>query len=179
MANNTIQLQITGTATEFGDSVELDSFRFSNGKGFPESYKKFVRQYGYGLALGQFHIYLPMSGYGDCLLRRSAEIQGTYMDDVLHDDIWFELEPDGSPELLIRLFPFACSDNGYYLFWDPASCSDEELDIYLTDFRGSGFIKAGQSLFELIENMTTTGYRYILPFTTQPLPRTFKYLQRI
>lgn len=179
MEDKNFGLEVSGTASEFGDRAKLDSFRFANGKKFPDSYKKFVQQYGYGLALGQFNIYLPMAGYGDCLLLRSEEIKGTYINDVLNDDIWFDLEPDGSPALLMRLFPFASSDNGFYLFWDPESGSDTELDIYLTDFRGTGFIKAGDSLFDLIENLTGSGYKSVLPFTAQPLPKTFKCLQRI
>lgn len=176
MKNKEFDLKIIGTPTEFGDITELESFRFPNGKGLPESYKKFVLQYGYGLALEEFHIYLPMGDYGDSLFVRTEEIKSTYIDDVNNDDIWFDIEPDGSPELLKRLFPFASSDNGLYLFWDYESKSNNEMDIYLTDFRGIGFRNVGKSLYEVMDNLTGNHYKEFLPFSTQPLSRIFKCL---
>ncbi|WP_437921541.1 SMI1/KNR4 family protein [Sphingobacterium sp. LRF_L2] len=167
-----------GIATEFGDLNTLENFRFPNGLGFPTSYKNFVLKYGYGVALGEFHIYLPMGSYGDSLFVRSSEIQNTYINDVNENDIWFDLDPDGSPDLLKRLFPFASSDNGLYLFWDPSSDGDQEFDIYITDFRGIGFRKVGQSLNELFDNLTESNFRNFLPFSSQPLPKTFRCLSK-
>ena len=175
MINKKNSLELTGVPTEFGDIEELENYRFPNGKGFPESYKEFVLKYGYGLTLEEFHIYLPMGGYGDSLFIRTEEIKNTYIDDVGNDEIWFDLEPDGSADLLKRLFPFASSDNGLYLFWD----YENDFDIYLTDFRGIGFRKAGKSLHEMIENLTGDNYKYFLPFSNRPLAKTFKCLNRI
>ena len=107
----------------------------------------------------EFHIYLPMGEYGDSVFVRTEEIKNTYIEDVYNNDIWFDIEPDGSPELLKRLFPFASSDNGLYLFWDYESKSDKEMDIYLTDFRGIGFRNVGKSLYEVIDNLTGDHYR--------------------
>ena len=115
---NDFNLTIVGQPTEFGDDTFLETYRFSNGRAFPHSYKSFVRSLGYGLLMGQFHIYIPMETYGDSWHTRSNSIKSTYYQDLLNDDIWFDLEPDGSVELLKRLVPFAASDNGYYLFWD-------------------------------------------------------------
>lgn len=179
MENKEFNLEIIGTPTEFGNITELESFRFSNGKGFPESYKRFVKQYGYGVALEEFHIYLPMENYGDSIFVRTEGIKNTYIDDVNNDDIWFSIAPDGSPVLLKRLFPFASSDNGLYLFWDPESGTDNEFDIYLTDFRGIGFRKIGQSLYEAVDNLTGSNFKEFLRFSSEPLARNFKCLKRI
>ncbi len=178
MNNKGFSLQVDGVPTEFGDLEALENFKFSNGIGFPHSYKEFVLTYGYGLALGEFHIYLPMDVYGDSLFVRTAEIKNTYIDDVERNDIWFEIAPDGSPDLLKRLYPFACSDNGNYLFWDCDSNAVNEFDIYLTDFRGTGFRKVGQSLYELIDNLTGHNKEF-LPFASHSLPKTFKCLTKV
>lgn len=103
MNNKGFSLQVDCVPTEFGDLEALENFKFSNGIGSPHSYKEFVLTYGYGLALGEFHIYLPMDVYGDSLFVRTAEIKNTYIDDVERNDIWFEIAPDGSPDLLKRL----------------------------------------------------------------------------
>ncbi|MGE8427981.1 MAG: SMI1/KNR4 family protein [Sphingobacterium sp.] len=145
MEKKEFNLKIFGYPSEFGKVNELEDFRFPNGKKFPRSYKNFVLQYGYGLALEEFHFYIPMDDYGDSLFIRTEEIKKTYLDDVKNGDIWFDIEPDGSLELLYRLFPFASSDNGLYLFWDYETGSANEMDIYLTDFRGIGFRRVGHS----------------------------------
>ncbi len=178
MGNKEFGLKIIGTPTEFGDTAELESFRFPNGKAFPESYKEFVLRYGYGLALEEFHIYIPMGDYGDSIFIRTEEIRSTYIDDVNNDDVWFDIKPNGSPELIKRLFPFASSDNGLYLFWDYESRSENEMNIYLTDFRGIGFRNVGRSLYEAIENLTGNHYKEFLPFSTQSLSRIFKCLNK-
>ncbi|MGY5252928.1 hypothetical protein [Sphingobacterium spiritivorum] len=119
-----------------------------------------------------------MGDYGDSLFVRSEEIKNTYIEDVYNNDIWFELEPDGSPELLKRLFPFASSENGLYLFWDYESNPEpHEFDIYLTDFRGTGFKKVGESLYRVIDNLTHNGPQYT-PVFDNPKKRIFKCLQR-
>jgi hypothetical protein len=179
MLNNTFVLQIEGTPSEFGDQSILENFRFPNGKAFPKSYKSFVKNYGYGLALGEFHIYIPMGNYGDSLTVRSDEIRSTYIDDVKNDDIWFDIGPDCSLSIVKRLFPFASSDNGYYLFWDYEIDVAGELDIYITDFKGTGFRKAGKSIDELISNLTGGSIKEFLPFCSHPLPRTFKCLKKV
>lgn len=176
MPNKTFNLTIVNDLPkESGDVDELENFRFSNGRGFPVSYKTFVREFGYGLTLEQFHIYLPMGDYGDSVFVRSAEIKNTYIDDVLNDDIWFEIEPDGTKEILIRLYPFASSDNGLYLFWDTDSFDNNEFDIFITDFRGIGFKKIATDLYKCLEELTK-GYkiRKELPFAISPMKNIFE-----
>lgn len=172
-------LRIIGTPSEFGNTSFLESFRFKTGIPFPNSYKEFTLKYGYGIALEQFHIYIPMDNYGDSWNIRTEEIKSTYYKDVINNDIWFDLEPDGSVDLLKRLVPFASSNNGYYLFWDLNSFFNNELDIYITDFRGSGFIKIGHSLFDLINKLTSSEeFNHVMPFLQKPLRNTFVCLEK-
>lgn len=178
MKSQIFDLKLSGTPLDFGDTQSLETYRFPNGKGFPDSYKDFVLTYGYGVALGEFLIYIPMEDYGDSLFVRSEEIKSTYIEDVYNNDIWFELEPDGSPELLKRLLPFASSENGLYLFWDyESNPQPHEFDIYLTDFRGTGFKKVGGSLYRVINNLTHNGSEHT-PVFNNPKERIFKCLQR-
>lgn len=171
-------LNIIGTPSEFWDINFLKSYQFENGREFPFSYREFVDKYGYGLTLEQFHIYISMRDYGDSWNVRTEEIKSTYYDDI-NNDIWFDLEPDGNIELLKRLVPFSSSDNGYYLFWDIESHNQEEFDIYLTNFRGSRFRKIGESLYEVIDKLTSSEkIKSVMPFATNALPNKFQCLVR-
>ncbi len=162
---------------EFGDLNYLDNFRFDNGKGYPFSYKQFVRKYGYGLTAGLFLIYIPMGEYGDSLIIRSEEIKSTYYNDLNEDDIWFDIGPDTTIELIRGLIPFASSENGHYLFWNVTDTDTEEYDIYITDFRGIPFKKVADSLDNFIEKVTDkTKFKEVLPFLQAPLHPTFKPL---
>ena len=163
-------LKVIGEVTEYGDLAFLETHRLKNGKPFPDSYKAFVREYGYGRALGEWLIYIPMGEYGDSWSVRSQEIRGAYINYVMSGDIWWELEPDGSVELMIRMIPFAMSENGYYLFWDIERGEGNEFEIYMTDFRGMGFRRVGASLYAVIEKMTGSG------LVVKPLPQTFECL---
>ncbi|QYS90053.1 SMI1/KNR4 family protein [Flavobacterium columnare] len=183
MLENKFTLSVTNDLPkELGDAKKLESFRFINGKGFPSSYKDFVLNYGYGLTLEEFHIYIPMGDYGDSIFVRSEEIKDTYIEDVLNDDIWFDIEPDASIEILKNLYPFASSDNGLYLFWDISNFSqnENEFDIYITDFRGIGFRKVGNNLYECFENLTSKDkFKMYIPFSLESLNNTFKILNKI
>lgn len=181
MCNQDFDLIITNNLPkEHGDIDELESFRFSNGYKFPKSYRNFVKEFGYGLTLEQFHIYLPMGDYGDSIFIRSEEIQCTYIDDVLNNDIWFDIEPDGTKEILKRLYPFASSDNGVYLFWDTGSFNNDEFDIFMTDFRGIGFKKIAGNLYDCLESLTE-GYkiREELPFAISPMKNIFEVYDKL
>jgi hypothetical protein len=176
---NKFNLEIIGTPTEFGNINHLNNYKFYNNRRFPESYKNFVTEYGYGVSLGQFHIYIPMDDYGDSWNIRSVEMKSTYYEDVENGDIWFDLTPDGDIDLIKRLIPFASSDNGYYLFWDPESGCFDEFDTYITDFRGMGFTKIGETLYDVFETLTIpTLAKSKLPFLTEPLPCVFKCLKK-
>jgi hypothetical protein len=168
-------LEILGNSPlEHGDLVSLHDYTFPNGGRFPKSYIDFVRQYGYGLSMGLFIIYIPMWFYGDSFLVRSEEIIGTYKN-VLDDkeELWFDLEPDGSYEMLKNLIPFATSENGHYLFWDTTNLSGDEFSIFITDFKGLGFTKVADNLYDFFEIMTGNKPRHqkIITFV---LSATFK-----
>jgi hypothetical protein len=160
-----------------GDTLSLNNFSFSNGVSFPKSYIDFVENYGYGLAANLFIIYIPMDNYPDSFSVRSKEIISTY-EDVLCDEkeLWFDLEPDIIYRQLKNLIPFAMSENGEYLFWDiDKEKSSTELDIYITDFRGLGFTKVAENLYEFFHKVTSeNGFQEVLPFSQKPLPKVFK-----
>lgn len=161
-------------------SQELISYRFDDGSSFPVSYVDFAKQYGYGRTCGEFFIYIPMRDYCDSFFNRCKAIKSTY-NHLLNnpDDVWFDLKPDADFEMLKRLIPFAKSENGYYLFWDPYGSIANEMDIYITDFR-TGFIKVARNLYELIDKMTSAQhFQEVFPlFRQQPLPATFEPMKR-
>ena len=163
------------------NEVELNSFRFNDGSAFPVSYIEFAQQFGYGITCGEFMIYVPMGDYCDSFSNQNKAIKSTYSDVLKNpDDVWFPLEPDADFETLSRLIPFGKSENGYYLFWDSKRSSPNEMDIYITDFRGLGFVKAAGNLYELIAKMTNSEhFKEVFPrFRQEELPATFKPLQK-
>lgn len=169
-------LQVTRESTNSVDKHALLSFKFEDGVSFPASYIEFAKQYGYGVTCGEFLIYIPLKNNCDSFFNRSLAIKSTY-EDVLGnaDDVWFDLGPDVDFEKLQRLIPFAKSENGYYLFWDSKRFQIDEMDIYITDFSGLGFIKAANNLYEFIEKITSQEqFLKVFPrFVQKPLPATF------
>ena len=156
------------------DQEFLMNFKFSNQLPFPESYLRFANTFGYGLLMDLFIVYVPMGNFADSWHNRSFEIRNTYITDVIKNDIWFDLAPDGSIELLKRLVPFAISENGHYLFWDIDNGAENEFDIYLTDFRSTGFIKVADSIYDLINKLTSEkDFRKVLPYAVSPLQPIF------
>ena len=84
-----------------------------------------------------------------------------------------EVAADISLSTLKNLYPFASSDNGEYLFWDINSYNkeDDEMDIYMTDFRSIELRKVASNLNEFIDKITDVNrYKELLPFSIQPLP---------
>jgi hypothetical protein len=123
-----------------------------------------------------------LSEHGDSIFIRSDEIRSTYYEDVVNGDIWFEVAADISLSTLKNLYPFASSDNGEYLFWDINSYNkeDDEMDIYMTDFRSIELRKVASNLNEFIDKITDVNrYKELLPFSIQPLPRIFKVLNLV
>ncbi|MBU2946286.1 SMI1/KNR4 family protein [Zobellia uliginosa] len=159
-----------------GNAELLHSHNFSNGRKFPKSYIDFVENFGYGLSCNLFIIYIPMESYPDSFFIRSKEIIGTYQDVLDNEnELWFDMEPDLSYKKLRDLIPFAMSENGHYLFWDIESESSEEFDIYITDFKGLGFTKAGRNLYDFFEKITSKNkFKEVLPFSENSLPNIFK-----
>lgn len=181
MPNRNFNLTIANELPkEHGNLDELEKFRFANDYTFPDSYKEFVKKFGYGVTLGEFIIYIPMGNYGDSVFVRAEEIKGTYIERLDSGDmaLW-EMEPDGTVEILKRLYPFASSENGIYLFWDINSLNNGEFDIFMTDFRGIGFKKIAKNLYDFFEAIAK-GYkvREGLPFVIWPSKNTFKILNK-
>ena len=54
----TFDLITTSNILEKRDLDSLDNYVFESGKGFPASYKNFVKKYGYGLSCELFIIYI-------------------------------------------------------------------------------------------------------------------------
>lgn len=168
-------LELLSNKTEKGNLLVLKKYRFPNGRMFPDSYINFVNEYGYGLSANMFIIYIPLEDSDDSFFIRSQEIIATYQE-VLNDEseLWFDLLPDMSFSLLKDLVPFAMSENGHYLFWNTQSKSSDEFDIYLTDFRGTGFIRVASNLYDFFAKVTSvSSYKEVLPFQTKVLPKTF------
>ena len=166
--------------SENGDTALLYSYKFSNGNHFPKSYTDFVEKYGYGLSANMFIIYIPMENYPDSFFVRSKEIISTYSDVLENEsELWFDLEPDISYNKLKDLIPFACSENGHYLFWDIESQNINEFDIYITDFRNIGFVKVAENLYDFFDLVTTEKYKTVFPYQTSYLPKTFEPIKRI
>jgi hypothetical protein len=175
-----IILKRENESRDFGDIDVLKNHLFMNGRHFPDSYINFVEEYGYGLSLNLFLIYIPMGSYGDSIFERSEGIKATYKDALNdEDELWFDLEPDLSYDRLGDMYLFAASENGHYLFWDLESGDDKEFDIYITDFRGVGFTRVSGSLYEFFEKITSNKFKEILPFSIGPLEKVFKPLCRV
>lgn len=158
-----------------GENAILHNFTFVNGRKFPPSYVSFVRQYGYGLSCGLFIIYIPMGDYPDSFFIRSKEIISTYQD-VLNnkEELWFDVAPDLEYSKLKDLIPFGVSENGDYLFWDIMS-KESEMDIYITDFRATGFLRVARDLYDFFYKVTSPDrYKEVLPFAQEMLPNTFQ-----
>ena len=162
---------------EHGNIEELENFRFANGYGFPSSYKNFVKEFGYGLTLEEFHIYIPMGNYCDSIFNMSESIRNTYINDVNNGDIWFDIEPDGTIEILQHLYPFTSSDNGMFFFWDIRKMLNNEFDIYISDFRGTGFRNIASDLYECLDVFTNKEKIAKLPFYEAPLNNVFETIK--
>lgn len=96
------KLKIIGNPTILGDLDFLENFRFPNKRKFPISYKRFVKEYGYGKALGGWFIYIPMGNYGDSWLEQNPLFKERFEDVLDWDEeiVDMILEPDGSRELM-------------------------------------------------------------------------------
>ena len=69
-----------------------------------------------------------------------------------------------------------------YLFWDINSYNkeDDEMDIYMTDFRSIELRKVASNLNEFIDKITDINkYKELFPFSVQPLPHIFKVLNLV
>jgi hypothetical protein len=136
------------------DLVELDGLRFSDGLGFPPSYRGYIRHAGWARLVGLWLIYPPvlagwadgLSGRGGVLTRRFRE---AYEDGRVEEFDWM-IEPDGSWELVASLEVFGWSENGDYLLWDTSSRTpDGEFPVWVS-WGGDALHRAGADLREAL-----------------------------
>jgi len=118
-----------------------------------------------------------MSNYADSFYLKCEEIISSYQE-VLDDEneLWFDLEPDLIYERLKDMIPFAKTENGDCFFWDIESGSEKEFDIYVTNFRGIGFTKVADNLYDLLDRLASdffspSMFPNNLPNTFQPYKR--------
>lgn len=155
------------------DIEYLHSYKFYNGVGFPKSYQDFAIKYGYGLSCRNFIIYLPLKEDNcDSFTTRTLELKQIF-DETIKNNWYLTLEPSGDINLFRSCVPFGISENGYFLFWDIQE--QEEFDIYMTDFRGYGVRKVGNTLNEFLEVITSPqDYKKILISDDEPLEAVFE-----
>lgn len=113
------------------DDAALDAAGTALGLALPPSYRAFVRHYGFGLSLGMLIVYAPAPaghrGRAQEIVSWSRAI-GADLRDALRRG-W--VRAPVPPEIVERLVPFATSENGHALAWDPqARTADGELAIY-------------------------------------------------
>ncbi|WFR72819.1 hypothetical protein P9209_02605 [Prescottella defluvii] len=106
------------------DPDVLETYRFADGGGFPESYRGFVRSLGWGRLFGLWLVYPPvLEGYADGWRARSRilteRLREAYRDGQDEGYDWM-IEPDGDWSLVDSLQVFAFSENGDVLLWDTA-----------------------------------------------------------
>lgn len=147
-----INLLVLKPSKIFGDPNELANFRFANGKGFPASYQRFARHYGWGRALGNYLVHIPANPqYCDSWQQAREAVKATYLYDLEEYEGFFSKQ---HLRLMARMECFAKSESGTYLFWDIESRpSQNEFDIYAFDFREEPFF-IGCSLDEVWFKLT-------------------------
>ena len=159
----------------YGNANFLDTYQIIDGVGFPLSYIDFAKTLGFGRLCKLFLIYIPMGSHPDSWIEQTKYIKSTII--YCMENKLIDYEPDGSKELLERCVPFAMSENGQYLFWDPQKPSNNELPIYVLGSEMGAVRYAASSLYEFVENCTDntkvkrmlgTGYNS-LPLNFDPI----------
>jgi hypothetical protein len=175
--DRTIDLSLLGEVKQIPTDAAIESASKALGIRIPSSYSAFVRRYGFGISLNNFIIYVPTEP-GETRksenLVASARTLGRENREVVAGKL-ASLEPDGSEELLLRLVPFAYSENGEQLAWDPAKATGtDEYEIYLIDSRYAGVFRAGPDLTSVLERAASPRMGGLIPGATKALPRTFR-----
>ncbi len=167
-------LEILGPIGVTATESALAEVRLQAPQGFqlPRSYQRFATAYGYGLLCGLFIVYIPMET-PDSLLERNRVLTS-----VLEDGIssgLFEYEPDGSPDLARRLVPFAISENGHILAWDPEErTGSHEYAIYAIGSKLLAIRRAARTLYDFTEKCLNDSVRSMLGSGYKPLAPTFR-----
>lgn len=163
------------TPRTVASAAQLDAFELPGGLPLPPSYRDYAEHLGYGLTCGLFLIYIPMGDHCDGLATRSQVLSRVNRESVEQGLMFYE--PDGSPELVLRLFPFAASENGDILGWDLTRQRAGEHPIYRIGPRAGSVRKAGRNLFVFIAAcLDAERIKKVMGPGQRPLPRTFKPL---
>jgi hypothetical protein len=146
---------------EHVDLTMLDSYSFPDGRGFPDSYREFIRHSGWARAYGLWLIYPPvMPGFDTCdsWQDRAQVLTGRFQDFYREGrrlGYDFLLEPDGDWSLALSLMVFGWSENGDYLLWETASRGvDGEFPVWVSA-RGQSMRRLGACLHRALEVLRT------------------------
>ena len=160
------------------DFDALESTRFPDGAGFPDSYRAFVRGAGWGRSFGLWLIYPPLlPGYADSWQGRAAELNDrfhtSYRDGRIEEFDWM-VEPDGVWSLPDSLQLFGWSENGDGLLWETAA-RNEDGEFPVWESRSfDSLYRLGDSLYDAVPHLRTraAGLFGPLAYDVEPLPPT-------
>ena len=172
-------LTVNGPPTlEHIDFVALDSHRFPDGGGFPDSYRVFVRKGGWARSFGLWFVYPPVrSGYADGWHARAGNLtshfRATFQDGRSEGFDWM-VEPDADWSLTDSLHVFGWSENGNALLWDTAArTADGEFPVWESRSFNS-LHRLGGNLRDALPLLRarTVGASGSRPYDIEPLPPT-------
>lgn len=153
-------LTVEGQSTlQHIDFTVLDSFRFPDRQGFPDSYRAFIRHAGWARTFGLWLIYPPvLPGFADGWQGRArnltAHLRSVYREGRDDEFDWM-IEPDGDWSLPDSLQVFGWSENGDALLWDTASRgADGEFPVWESRSFNS-LHRLGGSLYEVLPSIRT------------------------
>jgi len=152
-------------------TLDTESMEIGLGKKLPNSYVDFINKFGYGKSLGLILIYPAYREFGDSLREQSARISDFIR--MAIDGDYIVYEPDGSPKIAKRLFPFAMSENGEYFAWDTGQ-GENEYPIYCISYRMGAIRYAAGNLYEFIEILSGDGIKMVMGSGYSPLPKIFE-----
>lgn len=157
--------------TNESETIKFDIKKIEQGKKLPLSYINFINKFGYGRTLGLLLIYPSYEGFCDSLGQQTIRIKNFINEAIVED--FLEFEPDGTPEIAKRLFPFAMSENGEYFAWD-INCDTEEYPIYCIATRMGGIKYVSKDLYELIDLLSSDKIKNVMGTGYKALPKTFE-----
>jgi hypothetical protein len=170
-------LRVNGTPTlEHVDFPALDSFRFPDGGGFPNSYRAFVRHAGWARSFGLWLVYPPvLPGYADGWHGRAGNLTTRFhavYDDGRNEGFDWMVEPDADWSSTTSLHVFGWSENGDALLWDTAA-RDEVGEFPVWESRSLGSLhRLGDSLHDALPSIRAraVGLFDSGPHDVEPLP---------
>lgn len=157
------------------DSDTMKRIRLPDGRPLPKSYQDFCSELGFGKLFNLFEVFVPLKDENApyALQSQIAQMKLMFLD-YIHP--FLGAGPEAAEiTLLEHAVPFARSDEGQYLYWDLSkSLENGEYPIRYAYFsmQITG-TPAGNSMAELIENMTCEKSRDILIFNYRPLKAVF------